>query len=235
MLELPNLYELIRVDNVRAHPRFVVDRHLEGEFHGQRVRVRNLSIGGFGLSHESQLRVGSRSRLDLEDPEFGEVVAFHLTIVWSRMAGERSEAGAILYHSGSRIDDELDTIGGKLGRLLRYYGKPESDSMEIKRINALTRLLRRISNDRKLVVDVEPRDLLVSFQALHEVNLMEPAQIQAIAREASEAMAGDARQDAWSREVLAAWKIAGNALAPKTIENARRILTEIHRYETVEH
>lgn len=224
---LPNLYELIKVDNVRSHPRFVVNRPLEGDHQGESATVRNISIGGFGLAHTGQLRVGSRVRFDLRDTEFDELITFRLSVVWSRMARDRNEAGQILYNSGSRIEDDLEQIGGKLGRLLRYYGKPESDSMEIKRIRALSRLMKRVSMERKLQLEIEPVDLMLCYQALHQTSLMSAEEAQALAREATDALANSA--GGWSREVLAAWKLTESKVDPRTIETARKFLAEIDR------
>lgn len=231
---LPNLYELIRVDNVRAHPRFVVDRPLEGDLHGQVAKVRNLSIGGFGLAHASQLRVGSTTRFDLRDTEFGEVIPFRLTVMWIRMSGGKSKSGEMAYHSGLQIKDDLEQIGGKLGRLLRYYGKPEANSMEIKKINALSRLMKRVSVERKQILEIDPEVLLLSYQALDEVSRMEPEQMQVLTREASEELAASSRPDGWSRDVLAAWKLIDCKIEPPKIERARKILDEIDRF-TQEH
>lgn len=231
---LPNLYELIRVDNVRAHPRFVVDRSLEGDLHGQVAKVRNLSIGGFGLAHAGQLRVGSTTRFDLRDTEFGEVVPFRLTVMWVRMSGGGNQPGEMAYHSGLQIQNDLDEIGGKLGRLLRYYGKPEVNSMEFKRINAVSRLMKRVSVERKYVFELDPEDLLLSYQALDEVSRMEPEQFQVLTREASEELAAGSRPDGWSRDVLAAWKLVDYKMEPQKIDRARKILDEIDRF-TQEH
>ena len=224
---LPNLYELIKVDNVRSHPRFVVERPLGGDLQGEQALVRNISIGGFGLAHARQLRVGSRVRFDLRDTEFDEIVTFRLIVVWSRMARDRDEAGQIVYNSGSKIEDSLEQIGGKLGRLLRYYGKPEADSMEIKRIGALSKLMKRVSLERKLQLEIEPVDLMLCYQALHQVRMMSADEAHALAREATETLANTA--GGWSREVLASWKLAGGRVDPRTIETARRFLDEIDR------
>lgn len=227
---LPNLLELIDVEDLRHHQRFVVVRPLRGELMGSPARILDLSVGGFGLSHPLHVRVGSSHPLRIRDSEFGEVIPFHTTVMWSRISGEKDDRGALLYASGVRIDDDISEVGGKIGRLLRYYGKPDSTSLGKKRVQALERLMKRVTSERKLLLDLEPEELLLSYQALAGTSRMTEEDKADLVRGANEILARDARPTGWNRDVLAAWKSVDGKVELATIDAARKILSEIDRF-----
>lgn len=230
MNRIPNLDDLITVEDHRTSPRFTACRPLSGEIMGEPASVRDLSVSGLGLTHVIHVRPGSPTHLSLRDTEFGEVVHLNTRVMWSHLSGDRNEAGALLYSSGVRIEDDVDRIGGKIGRLLRYYGTPETESLEKKRLNALSLLMKRVTAERKLLLELEPGELMLSYHALSEISRLEAAEIADLSRGAAESLAATGRPSAWNREVLAAWKSLDGSIELPTLEAARKILAEIDQF-----
>ncbi|MDX1582902.1 MAG: PilZ domain-containing protein [Thermoanaerobaculia bacterium] len=227
---LPDLLKLIDVEDLRHDQRYVVSAPLAGELLGSPATVRDLSVGGFGVSHPVHVRVGAVHPLQVRDREFGEVIPFDTTVVWSRISGERDENGTLLYTSGVRIENDPAEVAGKVGRLLHYYGKPDTESIERKRALELSRLMRRVTAERQLLLDLEPAELLLSYQALSQTQQVSETEKDDLVRGANEFLSSSARPTAWNRDVLASWQSIDRSLEIATIDAARKILVEIDRF-----
>lgn len=228
-MTLPDLDTLLRVEDLRRRPRFLVQRPLYGRLLDDRVSVRDMSAGGIGLSHPTLIKVGSRCKLELVDDEFNELVPLRVRTMWSHLSKERNKKGDPLYHSGMRIEDDLEVVGAKLGRLLRYYGKPEPSSMEAKKIHALSKLMRRVTTEQRTLLDLDPADVFLSYKALNDASRMGDDERADLARAASEMLASSPRPGSWSQDVLVAWKSIEGRIDLETIDSARKILVEIDR------
>jgi hypothetical protein len=225
--QLPPLERGLAVLDVRRAPRFVVSKPLKGEIAGGEATVRNLSRGGFGLVHTARIQVGSAHRLHLRDDEFGETVSLRVRLVWSHMSQHRTDNGAFLYESGVSIDEELEAVAGKLGRLIRYYGQPEPSSLERKRLQALSRLMKRLETEQKRQLQISPADLLLCYQALKAVAEMSAEERVSFAGKAQVRLEAQRKPGAFTRDVLAAWEALDGRLEPRTIETSRSVLSEL--------
>jgi hypothetical protein len=225
--QLPALESGLSVSDGRGAPRFRVAKELKGEIAGGEATVRNISRGGFGLLHAARIAVGSAHRLHLMDEEFGETVAVRVRLAWSHLSRERAATGAMLYESGFRIDEELDAIAGKLGRLIRYYCEPEQSSMDRKRLQALQRLMTRLATEQKRQILISPEELLLCYQALRTVEGMPAEEKSSMAGRAQVRLEAQRKPGAFSREVLAAWESIDGKLDPRTIETSRSVLFEL--------
>jgi hypothetical protein len=225
--QLPPLERGLSVTDVRRAPRFVVNKPLKGEIAGGEATVRNLSRGGFGLVHTARIQVGAAHRLHLRDDEFGEKISLRVRLVWSHMSKERADNGAFQYESGVSIDEEFEAVAGKLGRLMRYYGQPEQSSMERKRLQALSRLMKRVETEQKRQIPISPADLLLCYQALKMVEEMAAEERVSLAGKAQIRLEVQRKPGAFTRDVLAAWEVLDGRVEPRTIETSRSVLSEL--------
>lgn len=228
-LRLPNLDELIWVEDLRSNQRFIVRRPLSGELMSDRAEVRDLSITGLRIAHRAHVRVGSTARLEIRSSEPAKLIPFETTVVWSRLSDARDQ-NELLYTSGMRIEDDPEIVGVELGRLVGAYCRPDTTSMETKRLQALEQLMNRTTVERQIMVDLDPAELLASYQALGEVSRLDTEEKAALIQGAKEMLTLTSRSSAWNRDVLAAWKSIDGRVELATVEAARRILLEIDRF-----
>ena len=225
---LPNLAELIWVEDLRSKQRFIVRLPLRGELDGEDAEVLDLSTGGFRIAHRMHVRIGESAKLRVHS-EDGDL-PFRAKVMWSRLSHDRDPDDSLLYTSGMRIEDVPKRIGDPVERLVRTHCRPDTTSMETKRAMALERLLERITVERELLVDVDPTELLEGYRALGEVARLDPDEKDELVRDAKEALARESSPAAWNRNVLAAWKSIDGRVELKTIEAARRILSEVDHF-----
>jgi hypothetical protein len=226
---LPNLDELIWVEDLRSNRRFIVRRPLVGELEGEHADVRDLSSSGFRIAHRIPLRIGSNARLKIRT-ESREPVPFQTTVVWSHLSDNRDPDDALLYTSGMRIEDDREGVGDEVAQLFDSHCRPDTTSMETKRLLALERLMDRITVERELLKDLDPAALLLSYQALGDVSRLNAEEKESLVQKAKEMLALTSLPSAWHHDVLAAWSLIDRKVGLTTIQAARKILFEIDRF-----
>lgn len=225
---IPNLEELIWVEDLRSRQRFIVRRPLSGELGGEHADIRDLSSGGFRIAHRMHVRIGEQADLKVLS-ESGEI-PFRTKVVWSRLSDNRDNDEALLYTSGMRIEEDQEHAGEDVDHLVHSHCTPDTTSMETKRMQALERLMKRMTVEREILHDLDPAALLRSYQALGTVSRMGGEEKAALIQGAKERLALESRPSAWNRDVLAAWESIDGSVELETIEAARKILLELDRF-----
>ena len=120
------------IDDQRSGDRFIATMPIPGTFSVTPVSVINLSDQGACIEHAQPLRLAARGRLTFR---FGDVASSAgALIVWSHLSKTPNESGKYLYHSGLRIEDNIEEFGAAVWQLIRQHVLlRDLDSLERKR------------------------------------------------------------------------------------------------------
>jgi hypothetical protein len=150
----------LEVAEARKTRRFAVYRPLAGQFAGTDVDVVDLGSGGMQLEHSNPFRIGSRGIARVAIDQTGESLALPALVVWSQLSQAVDPKGRFRYRSGVRFEDLAADVLGALGRLIRAYGRADTDSLERKR-NALAAKLekrRKTMLEQPIILTLTPAD-----------------------------------------------------------------------------
>jgi PilZ domain. len=227
----------IIVTEDRQQRRFNAARSIPGYFGTLPVDVVNLSGGGMQIEHEGPLRIGTVGQLRVEI--VGEETAeFSVRVAWGRLSKHVDGEGRFCYRSGVTLTDDAHGTIGAMGRLIRASARPDSGSLERKRMTVeqkrqsrLRPVASRIQEEARARAE---RNLPVTEQQLSLVRdagvffTTHPDDAQkwyARARYSLATVQGD-RKLHYSQDVLAIWEYLGGTVEVGLIPLAIRILND---------
>src|SRR5260370_40584707 len=100
----------------RSHDRYIASVPLAGAFGAATVSLLNLSDQGACIEHAQPLRLATTGRLTFR---FGSiVVAANGIVVWGPLSETPNEKGEYLYHSGVRIEENIEGFAESVRELI---------------------------------------------------------------------------------------------------------------------
>jgi len=105
------------ITDLRAADRFVADERLAGSFGAASITVVDLADQGAQIEHTQPLRLGLKARFWFRRADVS--VSAQALVVWSHLSKRPNADGKLLYRSGLRIEEDVDTFGDALRQLVR--------------------------------------------------------------------------------------------------------------------
>jgi len=120
------------ISDYRSGDRYIATLPIPGSFGAAGISILNLSDQGACIEHAQPLRLAAQARLAFR---FGSVViGSSALVVWSHLSKTPDEKGKYLYHSGVRIEENIEAYAESVRELIsQRVLLRDLDSLERKR------------------------------------------------------------------------------------------------------
>ena len=154
------------VRDLRSTDRFVVARPpLTGSYGSASIAVLDLSAQGAQIEHSQPLRLGTRARFWFKRGDVA--ISVQAMTIWSHLSRTPNDKGKYLYHSGLRVESEVEAFAQAIQGLLDDgVVKIDSASLDRKRQREADRAATRAGRPVVKMLRTAPDADISSDQAL---------------------------------------------------------------------
>lgn len=193
----------------RSGDRYIATLPIPGSFSATSVSILNLADQGARIEHAQPLRLAARGRVVFRAGAVS--VSATAIVVWSHLSKTPNEKGKYLYHSGLRIEGDIDEFTTALRQLVDLHVvRRDLNSLERKQRQLEEREAREKNKPviKVLHEDEIPSDQALLIQHARERLKMNPDEARKWYQRARFAGAEEISTDSisYKEDVLAVWE-----------------------------
>ena len=107
---------MVPITDYRSGDRYIATLPIPGSFGAAGISILNLSDQGACVEHAQPLRLATQGRLTFR---FGSIaIGSNALVVWSHLSKTPDEKGKYLYHSGLRIEENIEAYAESVRELI---------------------------------------------------------------------------------------------------------------------